>query len=285
MVDFIPASEDKITEAIDLVKKNEGNHYDVTSLSIITVEGKPSLLTNHACHAGLHQVGSHKINTIVHHIQKVREDRKYKEYEEDKNIFLEWMIGFSPWKGIFRYDFKESLDRNVLVCNTNHPNNLLVGGLISARLLSEFVSRLRVFASLVKEGVTPNSAFFFSHCYISTDKELVVNATSAHTGISPYCNEKTLTHFLKGQPQKLNPTYWDYHRYGDIHHTWWDNDDETYHYGGGVVPAGNGEEILKRVSTSVNSNNPFAKIDKAAIPFNSGIKTLAEILKETYSNV
>ncbi len=286
MKEYVPASDEKVEEAIDLVRKKKALHSNVALLSVVRDNNLTELIGNTACHAGLsYGVGygrkDPKITTIVHHIQDDRgtlyDDKD--QLKEDRTLFFEWLIQYSPYKDIFRYrNLGETLDRNVLVCDVLHMDNVLVGGLISSRIVSEYTGMLKVFAGLVREKVDPSLAFYYTHRYQASGATLTPYTASSHTGISGSMGIKSVKNFITGNVTTKRKLYWETQTYESIHHAWWDKDDRSPQYGEGNNELNITDELKKLVAPQKNVSNPFVKVALNTIPLKEGIPALASIL-------
>jgi len=99
------------------------------------------------------------------------------DYPEEANMFWEWLVNSSPFSGCFteKLSAEEAGQRGVFL-SVHAPGNLVSQAITASRLPHEFPIRIRIWATLVKEGVDPVVALALSECYgvvVSSDRPIL----------------------------------------------------------------------------------------------------------------
>lgn len=172
MPKFTLKEEDKINveKCIDRVMKRGSGYYATyTTLwsGVQLKDGKIFDANNTACHAELGYRTTPDLKYIVSRIQwKTPYEGKKGEIAE---AYLDWLVRTSPYAKCFTYlkTGKECIKRGVVVAKTDRvPANLMAGGLIAARQLTEHNSIAEAWYRLVQLGVHPDIAYCHAHTVI-----------------------------------------------------------------------------------------------------------------------
>jgi hypothetical protein len=176
---------------------------------------------NTACCMGLKSFDS-GVEYVVSYILK----KRLKKGEEKKaEAFLHWLLNESPYSESFvTKDAKEALSTSFLVSDANTPDNILVGGLISLRALTEvcMVQISTTWYELAKAGVDKNLAFLLGFMVrIDTAGAMYNNCGGHHSAIHPsYMTKEAASNFINDRPKVVNDSYHETGSFSYIHDTW-----------------------------------------------------------------
>ncbi len=241
-----------------------------------------------ACHYGLNLDNSQARGTkpiaVVNSIQTVRT-----KTPDIARTFIEWLVNYSPYQEIFLYkDMKQVYDEhNVLVTKVDVPSNLLVGGLVAARAMSEYADVANTWYEFVQEGCHPDVAFMYAHWFGTFSGRLGKNMRQGHTALDGYqINDTSVVNYMTGN--RTDQDLWSKtHHYGGIHTTW-----------GKANPKAAKLKIFPKIDDVwnsvalgkdkvVKSSNPFAVKPAATpgyLPLKEGIRAFTELF-EGYKGV
>lgn len=261
-----------------------------TDCATIAVVGTKNIhhVSNTACHAGLNdrEYGMPDNGDRIAVIHSIQHCCTKPLLHEEKLKFLDWLLNRSPYCSVFvSKSAKSALKREVIICDADTPANLMAGGMVAARTLSEYVTVVRVWFDLVNLGVNENLAFLVGHI-IQTNRErtyISFDALAGHCSIDGYnIGEEIVENFINSKPISLKGSYKNQSNYSGLHVTW--------HKGGHLDKSftefvwGTVKKTPKKDAPLVK-RNPFAIIEekKLDINYRDAIVHLSTVLKEKYN--
>lgn len=303
---FSDKFDDVIEQALQTMqnefKDGKRSKNTVTELSFLGTKGTYHKINNNICHAGLNHPGAEP-KTILHSIQELKCDK------EIAHSYLDWLFHISPYKEVFlSQDEKRTMADGIIVARTNVPANLMAGGLIAARMLSEFASIPKVWNAFTKQGLHPDISFIYAHCFAASGKQVISDKEendkrfnrnmdgdklsihkfdSVHTAINSYgITDKYVTNFHKNIRQDTG-LYNKQCYYSSINVTWaGPNPDVKDNKVSDGIDAFFTSLTQKRGKKS--GANPFAGNQPAvvqSVPFDEGIAALADYFKTGYKEI
>ena len=197
----------------DARKDSERIAYHISNLAVANKSGAAIFIKSTACHAGLEQPALGDISVVVSAIQKEAHGSLEERCPGASRVMVDWLVNRSPWAMSFvSKDADKILEQGYVVSNTRYCGNIMVGGSIALRSITEYTSIGETFYHLVSAGANENFAFLMSHfgsvggggINFDTHKE-------GHTSVYVSCfTEVGLTNFIKGKFPKMTldmPSY------------------------------------------------------------------------------
>lgn len=228
------------------------SHEAVANCAVITKEGWDHS-HNSACHAGLGEgYEMEKFDGEVLAIASKTQMKSSFYYNSPLSIrFYDWLLNRSPWAEVFVTKSGKLGARRGVVCHTNVPSNLLLGGLIASRVAWEHINIMATWGKLTEAGVDESLAFFLAHGVDLSYKEASFNGMAGHCALRKKgISERSLEAFYRNIPVIQNELYSSDRRYNDIHATF-EHTDKTIDF-----------ELLMRNLKRKGGNilpNPFAR--------------------------
>lgn len=141
--------------------------------------------------------------------------------EAQRLRYISWLIGpRSPWREYLRkrknkfWDPEFIHQHGLIMDDMSIPGNVLGNFLISARFMSEYPERMKLWGPLVEAGVNEAYAFWLSHMHYVTFRQVAESYINGHCGIDVVnAPEENLIQFVTGKiikpsaPYKLNRRY------------------------------------------------------------------------------
>lgn len=269
--------------------KDEPIYRSKTHCAVIAIVGMNSIhhVENTNCHAGLSDgedgtpLKGDRV-AVIHSIQKEIDDLTI----EEKTRYLDWLLNRSPYKDVFVNKVASAvLESGVIICETMIPANLMAGGMIAARRLSEYTGSVRIWCDLVWHGVNEDLAFLVAHT-TTTGRDrtrLTRDCLAGHCSIDGWrVSDLVINNFVNGVLVNPREDYIKDISYRGVHNLWGDTDKAD----GEVYLHSFVHHILDTVpkkETKV-SGNPFMcrNAKDFAAPYRDSIEFLAASLKEKY---
>lgn len=315
---------DNLVEFVDNVLSNSPNaktllkdslHNQVAEYAFVGEDGSLWLADNTACHAEMgypyrgygHYCDSTidmrnylyssakppKVPMIVGVVNLVQfqtggHQKLIERYGDKIDIaFAEWMANFSPYAPAYALlDQQEIFDRGLYVLDASKTASHLVGGMIAARVISEYVDIAATWYELVDRGVHPNVAFFFAHFWGSGGKFAQLYNTG-HNGHCAIDGSKTTEftkcciNFITKDERLLDPKPWNQALcYEKINAAWKGPRDRAPTF----VKKLN-EALASAVEGGPKKKNPFAKLDEEIgnyPEFKKGLDVATPLLNEFF---
>lgn len=205
---------------------------------------------------------------------------------EEERFYLDWLVNRSPWAVVFPEKDIDIIRDNGLIASTDHPSNLVVGGLIASRAYVEKRDSITAFKSLCEAGVAGNMAYVLSLCAYSLDYPKRLHWRKQRDGHSAlaqsYMDKHALSNFINGIvecPRPLmhsNSSYYDENT--NIFKIWGQGQDSWL------------QEYLGMNYTygdKAKSTNPFPKKDAyvGSDPYDLAISKMAELSHKIMQNL
>lgn len=157
----------KLKLSLHLRKEQDLNETDdLCSYAYEDNFGGRHITINHVCFAGFVAEGMKSAAIIIDH---------YADYVGSKKVaktfrrFFNWVVKESPWKDAFITKTWETALRSAITLNTKLPHSNMIAGAVVLR--SGYEGRLCVvWDELVKRGIDPTVAYFFSN-FLAPHKE------------------------------------------------------------------------------------------------------------------
>lgn len=271
------------------VKQFKAKNYSRKETARYAVEGKDGTLHvfgNTACHAALN--GGHPVKKPIAILNQLQE---YRAGEDVARRFYEWLFNYSPFHNVFvTKSAKRALSERVVVASVKPCGDILVGGLIAARLVTEDHMQNGNYRNgvmwheLVTRGVDPTLSFVISHALKpSKDFTTVEKYVLGHGAIS-------VGNWYDSQPEHLDkfayalcndePTF--YQKKSWAEHPYYGHVSDTWQ---GKTKSKVVEKAFLTALKNVNrqkevANNPFAVVARDSIPFYPLMDELALQLKQ-----
>lgn len=184
---------------------------------------------NQACHAGLQnnydgndENGALAIVSLIHDNEGCD--------TVTQTDFLNWLFNDSPYAEVFvDKNAEHSLDRGFIIARTDLPSNLIVGGLIASRRVSEYSWIAKMQCSLMNAGCKPELAYLASHLVnIDLDDRgsQFAYPQVGHTSINiAAMGRVALRNFINHKPTRCNRDFIKCREYTGVDATW--NDDSV----------------------------------------------------------
>lgn len=235
---------------------------------------------NTACHAGLSYPPIEQPDYVVQYIDTERSK------EEARRAFAEWLVNFSPFRSVFvTKDIDAIMKDNFIVASTDHPSNLMAGGIMATRIFSEHQNVGRVWYGLVKAGLHPSLAFYVAYDFkTEADERTLYPTSSSHTGcFDTNCTSREgLVNILMDKPVYLaTSNYRQSNTYSSAQLLFAQRAAKTMR-----------DEFTKRVNRLMDGSkadqataNPFTKpkpLEGSRWPFKEGCKALATVVMEEF---
>lgn len=157
-----------------------------------------------ACFMSIQRSEMNGLNWLISHIQET--DLSV----SDQEVFLNYLFNDSPFNSVFvTKNASEAVESGWIVLSANHPSNLVVGGAVATRCISESPHVVVAFCDLLAGGVEPNLAFVLAHHFsggISRDGNVHWESNySCHRCLDPArMDSGNLSRFIAHTPMKLN---------------------------------------------------------------------------------
>lgn len=213
----------------DVVKKFNDTIYTGCETSVATVgfvleDGTLINSNNQACHAGLRS-GAYKIKQdnrplLSYVISGVQKAGRGSLDEGVKEAFIDWMIKKSPYRSTIVNKSVGSVLRNHWWFDVNTPMNVMSGGAIATRLISEWPNKANIWYRMVKLGCNPSEAFTFTPYFRGTSASISVD--DDYGGHQAVCGlgQKYMSAFVNGKPVAPGGIYKTELSYGGIGACW-----------------------------------------------------------------
>ena len=195
------------------IKKSSGGH-GLNSFSIIYENGEQVYFMSRACYAALMSLDYHR-----HHghpailISTIKESFQGYPRESKKLAirYLNWLINYSPYRFVFHTKSgKEAFELGV-VCKTKIPSNLIVGGLIAVREVTDIPSKIATWYKLIKLGVPSSFAYYMSYLLYYRSEENtfeLTNVSEWHRSLDVNSiSKKSIKNFLLGNIEINNKDF------------------------------------------------------------------------------
>lgn len=235
------------------------------------------------CHAALRRLPArYDPVAVLNQVQDLRSG------EDVAKRFYEWLFNYSPFRNTFQTkSVKRVLDRGVMVADAEAPANMMMGGLMSARLAWEDYGgngnyRLcMMWDRLVQLGVHPHAAFIVVHRYKidpQMNKIWEMDYLHRHSGVE--WGENSFWNFLDEKHTAPMRSYREEKSYDKVTSLW------SLHKPKGKPSITSAlDQALSRVGKSKGgSNNPFnveaIEVGKT-YPFNEAVEEIALAIKNT----
>lgn len=260
-----------------------GRKNNVSNYGLVDETGKFHDLNYSHCHAGLqYNQGVKSPIAVLDGIQHL------KVKEEIARRFYEWLFNYSPFESIFQSkSAKTALSHHTMIANTDVPANLMVAGLIAARMTSEYPKIPNIWDAFVNRGLHPNIAFAFAHT-LSTEVEcqtLTQSNADGHTsiaGTSVYRKKSYSTAFYLNKPVHLMKPYREHQTYDNLHKIWDNEKVKTLKDAPNTIIS----RTLDEVSRNKKANkNPFAQFEIQSVNFNEGIEALTPAIQAMFKDI
>lgn len=220
-----------------------------------------------ACYASLdrHSPG---VDYIVVYFMKDR--GKWRLTKEAHKPFLEYLFNESPYKDVFLIKDVEYCLKYGVLCNTEVPSNLLVGGLTVLRSLWEYTHIPIQWKALVDLGVQADMALLAAHILLKDGERYRLRGQGmGHRAFDPdNITKVTAKNFFTRTPPNAKENYKDSGTYSSINTMW-----------------GSGGDILfsgyKQKTTGVVMGWGGGRVE----PYDNSLEPIAEWLIEEYSRI
>ena len=189
---------------------------------------------NQACHAGLqneydgnYNCGSLATVSLIHD----NEDLSYIEQRD----YLQWLLNDSCYAHCFvDKDAAYTLRRGFIITRTDVPSNILMGGLIASRRVSEYTHVAKMFNMLRRSGMqSAELAYLIAHHVnsrtVRNNKGNLMDLNIGHTSVDiSIMGKEAMNRFLDKTPFKINADYCDDWHYCGVDMAWCDADGDGY---------------------------------------------------------
>lgn len=139
---------------------------------------------NQACHAGLNNtsydgfpIGQNTRVAVISTIQN------HKHKRGNVSEFVDYLVNRSMYKDVFASKDVDFIIDKGFICETEVPANLLAGGLIASRRISEYDYVLTGWKYMRDAGVNEDVAFALAHTVSFSAKGVVKQTSSGHCSI------------------------------------------------------------------------------------------------------
>lgn len=207
------------------------------------------------------------------------------ETEEAFIPYINWLIKRSPYTKAFlsKGAAKVAKDRCIII-NPNCPSNIMLGGMIAVRGVSEYKYIARAWLELKNRGVNENLAFILAH-HANFGRAGTVGflkKSTNHAAVHSYKIDKDYVKaFITNNPVHVLEEYQTSNRYSRINDTW-----------GVQVPIGEcylNPFFAKIIYTKEKTNNVFAcalpNADDKTTSIDNGFNQLAAVAKEIMKDI
>ena len=201
--------------------------HGLCTFAVLKNKKDPYIITFHdaPCHMALSRVECRESFAIIAlvELEKIQKDRHAKGFTIP---YYRWLLNDSPYAECFiTKDAKEAIQYGI-ICKTNVPSNLLVGGLVASRYPWEYAqNNYRAWCELYKRGVHPSMAFVMCHA-VYQEREGKLQWGDGLYGHNSMCPDRTsvegILTFLKNNKDNmnLNANYNKDRMYSGILDTW-----------------------------------------------------------------
>lgn len=205
---------------------------------VVLKNRKVKVSRNTFCHAGLNQQSDcgHNIDMVVSLIMR---EHLHKRIDEKYAVpYLDWLMNRSPYASTFlSKDAQDCVDKERVYSDPTTPFNLMVGGLVASRRVTEYGYVCRAWYELVQRGVNENFAYVVAH-NIHLDRieyhrkngtNLSLSSTVGHTSLDVDCMDLSNTiNFVDNNPLYLVGCMCDGGSYRGVDKTWGHLDQTDY---------------------------------------------------------
>ena len=125
--------------------------------------------------------------------------------------YLNWLINYSPYRFIFHTKSGKEAFELGLVCKTKISSNLIVGGLIAVREVTDIPSKIATWYKLTELGVPASFAYYMSYLLYYRLKENTFELTNIpewHRSLDVNSiSKKAIKNFLLGNIKINNKNF------------------------------------------------------------------------------
>lgn len=90
-----------------------------------------------------------------------------------RNTWLSWVLRSSPWRSAFHTKNVATAVMEGILCDVSVPSNLLIGGLMAVRAVTDNTTKVIVWNDLVEHGLDPLYAYLASHFFEPSENPTV----------------------------------------------------------------------------------------------------------------
>ncbi len=229
---------DKFCKDVEKRVSVGSSQLDVCALTgIVTRNGEVMVSDNQACHAGLSGMSIRNGSETAIVVSIIVDCHDHKPMNSEWSVpYLDWLFNRSPYASVFLdKDAQECLEKKRICCTPDVPANLLVGGLIASRRLTEYGDILRSWYELMSRGVNENMAYLLSHNLhldnrdYKTDSSVGLTVRSCHCSLNPGCmDEKAVFNFINSKVVHSRDTFAQGSSYHGVDKTWGESEEGSF---------------------------------------------------------
>lgn len=273
----------RIKEGIRLIDRHDMSHTVSSVWCAVWEDVQEPVLCHHT-----HCFGASKSSDYLgasYIVSRVQRNRAAEGLEFSKEIvhYFDWLFNDSPWNSIFvTKSGAQAWDERHLVVRTDVPSNLLIGGLMASRVVSESSNPMFVMYDMKDTNIPMNLAFLIGQCLLGGDMRRGTckwgDTTAEHRAVGVgSMGQEAVLNFIDCYPSNCNSDHTVDTEYTSPYlvNEVWGLSDSNGSISGYIEREFDAEAILSEKEEIKLSLNPFKLVPEAP----AGVVTYADAIK------